>query len=160
VFAFGIRRSGSVVGRNPVGVTALLVAAAEPVVATVLWTFVPLDVAAPELSLMLGRTLQVLSLAALVVAAVIIGRAGAVPARVRWLPLVVVAVTAGVQILAQIVAVSAPGGVSAELVVSLYAAAATLGQIGILALGVLAIVSAPRPAGTAEHAVQVYPPAE
>lgn len=160
VFALGIRRSGSVVARQRVGVVALVVAAAEPVVSRFLWDVIPLEVADPQLSIMVGQALQVLSLAALVVAAVVIGRAGAVPQRVRWLPLLVLAVTAAAQILLQIVAVAGQGAVNGEALTRMFWAASALGTIGSLILGILALVLAAYGGVSADHAVQVYPPSE
>lgn len=157
-FAFGIRRSGSVVARQPVGVVALIVAAVQPIVSRVLWAVVPLDVTAPELSVMAGQALQLISLAALVVATVVIGRAGSVPHRLRWVPLIVLAVTAGAQVLLQIVGVTAPGGVDMGALAALYWAVTTIGTIGVLALGILAIVFAPGREPSPERAVTVYPP--
>src|SRR5688572_12102694 len=43
VFALGIRRSGSVVARQPVGVIALIVAAAMPFVSRAVWWLLPLE---------------------------------------------------------------------------------------------------------------------
>lgn len=107
VLAFGIRRSGSVVSRRPLGVTALVVAAVMPIVSMLVWVVVPVDFSDPT-SVMVGQALAVIDLAALAVAAVAIARAGAVPHRLRWVPLIVLAVCAGVQIAVQAVAVTAP----------------------------------------------------
>lgn len=157
VFAFGIRRSGSVVARNPVGVVALVVAGVLPLVSGRLWALLPAASMDPFLSVMIGQSLLVLALAALVVAAVVIGRAGAVPHRVRWVPLIVLAVAAGAQILLQAAVVSTPDlARQPELLTSLFFGAGTLGDLAILLLGLLAIVFAPRE--PARPAVQVYPP--
>ncbi len=159
VFAFGIRRSGSVVARQPLGVVALIVAAALPFASTMLWRLIPLETTDQLASVMIGETLRALSLAALVVATVVIGRAGAVPPRVRWVPLIVLAIVAGGQILAQVIAVSAPGLAQQAAIVGMLFGASLLGSVGILLLGVLATFFAPTESvrEPAEAVVQIYP---
>lgn len=159
VLALGIRRSGSVVARRPLGIAALTVAAVEPLASTVLWQLVPVDVSDPWWTVMLGQTIAVVALAALVVATVVIGRAGAVPHRLRWVPLIVVAVGAGAQIAVQLALVAVSGSGAYVDLTALYFGASTIGTLGVLLLGILAIVFAPRPDGIADRPVQVYPPA-
>lgn len=159
VFAVGFRRSGSVVARHPLGVVALLVAAAVPLLTQVLFAVLPFDTSDPVPSVMLGQTLAVVSLAALVVAALVIGRAGAVPHRWRWVPLIVVAVGAVPQILVLAIAVSAtdPYGQMGWVLAGQWFR--QLGTFLVLLLGILAIVLAPREQPKADETVQVYPPA-
>lgn len=158
VLAFGIRRSGSVVSRRPLGVTALVVAAVMPIVSMLVWVVVPVDFSDPT-SVMVGQALAVIDLAALAVAAVAIARAGAVPHRLRWVPLIVLAVCAGVQIAVQAVAVTAPDALAQPGVIAFFMGATLLGTLGILLLGILTIVFAPRVQARSDEIVQVFPPA-
>ena len=159
VLALGVRRAGSVVARRPLGVVALAVAAAVPFASMLLWTVVPPDPRDNAGIVMLGQGLMVLSLAALVVAGVVIGRAGAVPPRVRWLPLIVIAVAAAAQIAVQIVVVAAGTNLAQPELVVLVMGAPMLGTLGALLLGILTIVFAPRDEPRRDGPVQVYPPA-
>lgn len=159
VLAFGIRRSGSVVARRPLGVTALVVAAVMPIVSMLAWVVVPIDNSDPTMGIMVGQTLAVIDLAALAVAALAIARAGAVPHRLRWVPLIVLAVCAGVQIAARAVAVASPDALAQPDVIAFFMGATLLGTLGILLLGILAIVFAPREQARSDETVQVFPPA-
>lgn len=159
VLALGIRRSGSVVVRRPLGVTALVVAAMMPVVSMLVWVVVPVDISDPTTSVMVGQALAVIDLAALAVATVAIARAGAVPHRLRWVPLIVLAVCAGAQIAAQAVAVAAPDAFVLPGVIAFFMGATLLGTLGILLLGILTIVFAPREQVRSDEIVQVFPPA-
>lgn len=156
VFAFGIRGSGSVVARRPVGVVALVVSALLPVATTLLWWLVPAGSWDVSVSIMVGQGLLVLSFAALLVATIVIGRAGAVPPHVRWVPLIALAVSAGAQILVQAVIVSLTTNLVMPDLTALVLGSTMLGTLGVLLLGILAIVFAPRTPGP----VQIYPPAE
>lgn len=158
VFAFGIRRSGSVVARRRIGVTALVVAALLPFVSALLWWAVPIEAWDISISVMVGQGLIVLGLAALLVATVVIGRAGAVPHRVRWVPLIVLGVGAGSQILAHAVAGPLASTLDQTALVTVVFGSIMLSDLGVLLLGILAIVLAPRTAAPAP--VQVYPPVE
>ncbi|WP_194409218.1 hypothetical protein [Microbacterium cremeum] len=158
VLAFGIRRSGSVVARRPLGVAALAVAAVMPLVSMLVWSVVPLDSADPAIGVMVGQALAVVELAALAVAAVAIARGGAVPHRLRWAPLIVLAVSAGAQIAVQAVAATAPDALAQPGVIAFFMGATLLGTLGILLLGILAIVLAPRDRVRSDETVQVFPP--
>ena len=158
VLAFGIRRSGSVVARRPLGVTALVIAAVHPIVSMLVLILVPLDASDPTTGIMVTQTLAVVQLAALAVAAVVIGRAGAVPHRLRWVPLIVLAVPAGAQIALQVVAVGIPNVLVQPGMVGLFQGAALLGTLGILILGILTIVFAPREQAESGEPVQIFPP--
>lgn len=159
VLALGIRRSGSVVARRPLGITALAVAALEPLASWVLWQLVPMDEASPSWSIMLTQTIAVVSLAALVVAAVVIARAAAVPHRLRWVPLMVITICAGLQIAVQVIFVAVSGSRAYVDLTALYFTASTMGTLGVLLLGILTIVFAPRPAAIPDRTIKVYPPA-
>lgn len=158
VLAFGIRRSGSVVARRPLGVTALVIAAVHPIASMLLGLLVPFDPSDPVAAIMMTQTLAVVQLAALVVAAVVIGRAGAVPHRLRWMPLVVLAVSTGAQLVLQVVGVGIPDALAQPAMVGLFQGAALLGTLGILLLGILAIVFAPREQTPSRGPVQIFPP--
>ena len=159
VLALGVRRSGSVVGRRPLGVVALVIAAVMPLVSRLIWAVVPPDLSDPALGVMVGQALAVVDLAALAVATVVIGRAGAVPHRVRWVPLIVLAVCAGVQIAVQIAVAAIPDILAQGNLVALFMAGSLLGTLGILLLGILAVVLAPQNEPVRDEAVQVFPPA-
>jgi len=159
VFAFGVRGRGSVVARRPLGVVALAVAAAAPLLSDLLWWLVPIEVWDASSAVMAGTGTTALSLGALIVATVVIGRAGAVPQRVRWLPLIVLAVTAGAQLLLSIAGVALANTRAVPDLTGAYFFASMLGTLGVLLLGILAIVFAPREAPRPAAPTQVYPPA-
>lgn len=163
VFAFGIRRSGSVVGRRPVGVVAMVVAGAMPLLTTVMWQGIPVAAVETSALIMLDQATAVLLLAALLVATVTIARAGVVPSRVRWLPLILFASVSAIQILTGQVFAVLPYSLQ-EVTVLFYPVATLLRPLSMLVVGILAIVLAPRevPAEPLDRTVPVYgpPPAE
>ncbi|MBD3941836.1 hypothetical protein IF188_09035 [Microbacterium sp. NEAU-LLC] len=175
VFAFGVRRRGSVVARRPLGIVALVIAAAVPLLSYLWGAFAPLgamdtltidtvgmDAAAADAAAtaaMVGNATTVVALGALIVGTVVIARAGAVPRRIRWVPLIVLAVVAGAQIALMIVAVSLTDDLIRPDMTAAYFAVTLLGPLGVLLLGILAIVSAPREAPRPAPPTQVYPPA-
>lgn len=160
VFALGWRRQGSVVARRPLGMIALLVAAAIPPATVLLRAVFPATTPADaEWSIPLSQTIDVVLIAALTVGAVEIARAGVVRGRVRWLPLVVIAVCTVVSGLAWAMVASA--GMSQDLA-SVLLTLMLVPTIGELIVGLTAVVLAQRmrPAPASEDAsVQVYPPA-
>jgi hypothetical protein len=160
VFALGIRRAGSIVARQPLGVVALVLAAVLPFVSMAFWWVIPPDGMDQPVTLAIGQTFIAVSFAALLVATVVIARAGAVPHRVRWVPLIVLLVAAGVQVLAQSLAVSASSSGDGDLA-ALVSAISLTSSLAILLLGVLAIFFAPREPvrPPAAETLQVYPPA-
>lgn len=160
LFAFGFRGAGSVVARQPVGIIALVVAGLQPLLASLAWRVVPTAVESfdQQLNLILGQGLAAVMLAALVTAAVVIGRAGAVPHRLRWLPLIVVAVVASADVLTQVVVTSAVGTLVRLDITALIFGTRILGQLGVLLLGILAIVFAPRESPLPAAPTQIYPP--
>ena len=162
VFAFGIRRSGSVVDRRPVGVTAMVVAGVLPLLSNVVWWVLPVQGIDSAVLIMVSQGLAVLMLAALFVATLSIGRSSSVPRRVRWVPMLVFAIVSALQVLAQLVPVST--SFPQEAMIFVYFGSALLTPLGMLLLGILAVVFAPR-AKTPEpidRTVPVYgpPPAE
>lgn len=162
IFAIGIRGSGSVVARRPMGIVALLVAAVMPFVLAIASTaLTPASIDAgydPTLSITIIQSLQALWLASLVVACVVIARAGAVPRRWRWLPLIALAVGVVPQIALAIATVSMVDAFSQLGFALAMQGVASLGTVAILALGVFAIVLAQRDAPRSADPVQVYPP--
>lgn len=159
VLAFGIRGRGSVVGRRPLGIAGLAIAAIVPLLTDLLWWIVPAEAWNSTSAFMAGNGMTVLSLCALIVATVVIGRAAAVPHRLRWVPLIVLAVVAGAQIVLSIASVAYAQTRLVPDLTGAYYFAATLRPLGVLLLGILAIVSAPRPAPPPAPPTQVYPPA-
>lgn len=158
VFALGVRGRGSVVARRPLGVTALLVAALLPVTGTVVWSIVP---ALPQGSwpIPIGDAMQIALIAALVVATVQIARAGVVPAKVRWMPLIVLVAATAMQAIVVAVALnsSSVGPAALPLVYTAGVIAVAAAQ---LVLGIAALVLAPQlETVTPPAPVQVYPPA-
>jgi len=159
VLAFGVRRQGSVVARRPLGIVAMVIAAVIPLLSALLWSFLPAGPADPTAATMISTGAAVLSLGALIVTTVVIGRAGAVPPRVRWVPLIVLAVVAGTQVAVQVASVSTADNLVRPDLTAAYFGASMLGTLGVLLLGILAIVCAPREQPRPVAPTQVYPPA-
>lgn len=158
VFAFGLRGEGSVVGRQPLGVAALLVAGCAPLLFQLVWTFFAgpvLDAGGSSVSMALGYAQLLVPAAALLVAVVIIGRAGVVPRGIRWVPAIVLAANVAVRALVEGVGLTAPM-LGQQVLVPLFALVGLVGTAGSLLLGILAVVYGARrePPG----AVQIYPP--
>lgn len=161
VFAVGWRRNGSVVARRPLGTVALLVAAVIPALSVLLGALLPAtEPSDAEWAVPLGQAIDVIFIAALVVASVQIARAGAVPARVRWLPLIVVGICTALQL--AVIAVLSTPGVSQDVVVGFVYPVSLARRIGELLIGITAVVLAQRlPARRPDdEPVQVFPPAE
>jgi len=155
VFAFGLGGEGSVVGRRPGGVVALLVLAFVPPIVELA---LPQSVSPEQIAqLQVVWYIQIaVSAAAALGAVVAVGRAGVVPHPWRWAPawgLLAIAVT---QALPQVVGVAMQGR-SVDEFMWLF----TLGSLMILmvplALGVIAMVLGAR--GLARPNPQIYPPA-
>lgn len=177
IFAFGVRRQGSVVGRNPFGITVLVIAAIVPLAADLVWNAV---IANATTSVMIelpvfgsaqyessddglkfastvDRVIAIVSLVVPIVVGVVIGRARVLPPRWRWLPLVVLALIPALQLLGMLVAAT-PGDHQAALtwLAPVHRTISTLSTVGFLLLGILAIVFAKHAAAPAEQATQVY----
>ncbi|WP_404431597.1 hypothetical protein LG299_14870 [Microbacterium lacus] len=158
IFAFGIRGAGSVVARNRVGVVALVVAGVAPVVFQMVWAVLP-TVTGPTLGV---QTLAVVQLlvpgTALVIAGVVIARAGAVTGRLRWAPLIAVCAVSAMYVVLQLVGMAAPTA-GQQVLVPLFGLMTLISTAALVAVGVLAIVLAPRKVSDApSRPVQVYPP--
>lgn len=160
VFAVGVRGQGSVVARRPLGVTALVIAGLIPIATTLFWSVVPIEAfPAPGSAVLVSQAIGVLSLAALLVATVQIARAGVVAPRVRWLPLILLVVSAAPHAALQAAAVSGPNTDQVLLLTMIFAATA-VSTLAALALGIMSIVLAPRSdVAKADVSVQVFPPA-
>ncbi|WP_375383824.1 hypothetical protein [uncultured Microbacterium sp.] len=154
VFAIGLSPAESVVARKPFGVTAMVVLALWPISTTLLWMLLDPGQSPGAGWIVLGYLSILVPVAAALVAAVQIARAGTVPNRWRWAPLWVLAAQAIVWALPQAVAV----GTDTSGIQAMVGLLTLLGMLGFLAgtlgLGVLALVLA-----TTHHAssVQVYP---
>lgn len=162
IFAFGIRGEGSVVARNLVGVIALVVAGVAPLTFEVVWAVIPLPTTptGPTAGLMaLGIVQLLVPGAALVVAAVVIARAGAVTGRVRFAPLIAVCAVITMYVMVQLVGMAAPTA-GQQVLVPLFGLLTLVSTAALVAVGVLAIVLASRQAAADRSAppVQVYPP--
>lgn len=160
VFALGVRGSGSVVGRRSLGVAALLVAGIAPLAFQLFWAVAAgpvLEAGGLDASLTIGYLQLLIPGVALLIAVVVIVRADAVPRSVRWVPAIVFAANAAVQLLVQVAALAAPA-LGQQVIVPLYAFAGLVDTAGSLLLGVLAVVYGLRrePPST----VQVYPAPE
>lgn len=145
LFAFGLSREASVVGRNPVGSAAMVVLALWPfakfVLAQSLGSAVPSDDTA---WVIYGYASLLVPAAAGLVAAAQIARTDNVPAPWRWAPMWVLAAYAVTWAVPEIVFVSVRSDsiqAFADLFSMLGALAALAGTLG---LGILAIVLAAR----------------
>lgn len=165
LFALG---RDSVVARRPLGVTALLVLGLWPFATAVFWSVIPVEAIAYDPALIAivsisGYLQMIVPLAAAVVAAVQIARAGVVPRRLRWLPLIAVAVGYGAGILVTLVYVPFEGATlsaTMQALVGPLSAMASLASFAAVAgIGILAIVEGLRPRPAPTPPAQVYPSA-
>lgn len=161
IFAVGVRGQGSVVARRPLGVTALLIAAAVPLASTVFWIIVPVTPDDSGWAVPTSQAIEIVLFAALLIATVQIARAGVLPRSVRWVPLIVLLVAAAGQVAVSAVFLNAQPTEVDDLALLFFASSIAL-TAGQLVLGILALVLAQRQGstGNAEPAdpVQVYPP--
>ena len=86
VFAFGIRGSGSVTARRPLGTAALVVLAAWVLLRSVAWGLPWVNAVATDVLTDVSYVDSVVQLAAALVAVVQIGRASVVPRPWKWVP--------------------------------------------------------------------------
>ncbi|MBN9178619.1 MAG: hypothetical protein J0I43_14810 [Microbacterium sp.] len=159
VFAFGLRGTGSLVARRPVGMIALLVLGLVPLVFTLA---TPSSVSEDEVWLLqiLGYSELVVSVGAALVAAIEIARARVVPDPWRWAPTVALAVIVFVQAAAQVIGVAVGSERLLDLVPALSAAGFATAVLVPLALGVIAMMLGARGRqGIPAASPQVYPPA-
>lgn len=157
LFALGIRGRGSVVARKPFGVTFLVLAGALPIVERLFWALYPMPTEPDGTPIAINQGLLVLEFLVLLTAAVAVARSGAVSRRLRWLPLILLVVASIGQVIPYLVfATAADWAVVAAL--PLAGLATVLNTGALLALGITAIVAAPRRDVRSEAPVQVYPP--
>ncbi len=155
VFAFGLRGSGSVVARRPLGVTALLVLGIAPLLIDLV-TPSQVDESSVWMLQVSAYVQLAITAAAALVAVVQIARASIVPNPWRWAPAWALAVVAVVYAVPQVigVAVGFDGSDGIALGVVLLANAVLL--LIPLALGILAMLLGTR--GVVSAPTQIYPP--
>lgn len=156
IFAFGMRGSRSVVGRQPIGMIALLVLGFVPLVLDVVISFVA---ATGDVALlgMLSDVQLAITAAAALAAAIEIARARVIPGRWRWAPTVGLAIVVVLFLVWQVVGIAARADAMHELAWIIAMSYFTAGVLVPLALGVLAMVLGARGEPAAD--AQVYPPA-
>lgn len=155
VFAFGMRGTGSVVGRQPIGVIALLVLGFVPLVLDIVISFVATESNIDVLRLLSDVQLAVTAAAALA-AAIEIARARIVPGNWRWAPTIGLAIVVVLFVVWQIVGVTARADSLHELAALIAMSYFTAGVLVPLVLGVLAMLLGAR--GEVTASAQVYPP--
>ncbi|GAA1927675.1 hypothetical protein GCM10009775_19710 [Microbacterium aoyamense] len=159
VFAFGLGRSGSIVSRRPLAVTAAVIVAAWPLVQRMVSWLVPVE-SALDFYRAWGYISWTVTLAATIVFVVQIARAGVLRGRVRWMPLWGLVIVVVPQILTQAVIVAAGIDFStrADEWIFLFFGLERLCAFAVpVALGIIALVIANRAAPVSDP-VQVYPP--
>lgn len=148
VLALGIRKQGSIVGRQRVGMIALFVLAGlEVIQGVIIESFTSVPAGSRDAVAAISDLLIVVALVAAIVAAVVIVRAGAVRGILRWLPSIALVIAVGLQITIRVAlsemwrAPATPGSVVVSAQVALALVDASLGLIAMLA--------SPRAAGRA-----------
>ncbi|KRA22119.1 hypothetical protein ASD65_16500 [Microbacterium sp. Root61] len=159
VFAFGLVGGGSVVGRRPLGVTALLVLGLWPLVMRVMWVLIPPIASVSEPLIILSNVSLFVQLAAAIIAVVQIARAGVVPGVARWLPLIALALVVVPEVIVYGFSYAAAAIGGSQLLTVAFSFAALARFVSVAGLGVSAIILALRPVAHEERTVQVYPPA-
>ena len=157
VFAFGIRRSGSVTARRPLGTAALTALAGwtlgAPLLDSVFLSGSSLD---PGSTLGFGYAAALVAFLLALTAVTQIGRAGAVPAPWNWAPTWTLVAVALVELPQQFPVIGAqPEDAAVQILINLNILVRTGATIF---LGVLAIVLANRP--IRPRTVPVYPRSE
>ncbi|BAJ73409.1 hypothetical protein MTES_0445 [Microbacterium testaceum StLB037] len=147
VFAVGFSRDASVVARRPLGMTALVIAAATPLVSDGVMTALPDAFSADDPVIAAISVVSwggwIVSAAAGLVAAVQIARLGAVPPRWRWMPMWALCLTVGaaaVQYITVSVLFGAGAGQDVLVVANMIGVVSALAPT--LGLGVVALVAA------------------
>lgn len=155
VFAFGMRGVGSVVAGRTLGVVALLVLGAAPLVFGLI---PPQQVEPSDLGLLqlLGYSELAIEAAAALVAVVEIARARVIPGNWRFAPAIALAVVVLVQVIGQVVGVAAGSAGLEQAAVGLALGGFAAAILAPVALGIAAIALGAR--GLAVPNPQVYPP--
>ncbi len=144
VFAFGIRRGGSIVAGRLLGVVALVILAIEPFIEAILYALVPYTEQTAGFHLSVGLALQAILLMAAIVAVMQIARVGVLTGWIRWVPLWALCPRVAPQVLFQVVAVSA-GSEDFPLAADPLIALSSLSWVAVpLTLGILAVVRSSR----------------
>ncbi|MFF1879758.1 hypothetical protein [Leifsonia sp. NPDC058230] len=145
IFAFGLRGSGSVTGRRPLGTTALVVLATW----TFLWPFAEQALVAPLvidgatwLTLTIGYTGSLVTFAAALVAAVQIARSETIRRPWNWAPGWALAAVTAVWVVGQLIFAKASSGGDLSFVFWLSTLGGLINIAAVLFLGVLAVVLA------------------
>ena len=155
VFAFGLRGVGSVVAGRTLGVVALLVLGAAPLV----FGLIPLQQVEPSdlgLLQLLGYSELAIEAAAALVAVVEIARARVIPGNWRFAPAIALVVVVLVQVIGQVVGVAAGSAGLEQAAVGLALGGFAAAILAPVALGIAAIALGAR--GLAVPNPQVYPP--
>ncbi|WP_344292554.1 hypothetical protein [Agromyces neolithicus] len=148
IFAFGIRRAGSVTARRPLGTGALAVLALWTFASRFVWDFIPDESLALDQQVVLGTVGTLMAAILAAVAAVQVARAGVVPSPWNWAPfwaLIAVIVPSLLQLLIFAVGSSSSSQAAVTVLVGLDQ---LVRSTAVVFLGVLAIVLATRPAST------------
>lgn len=155
VFAFGLRGVGSVVAGRTLGVVALLVLGAAPLVFGLI---PPQQVEPSDLGLLqlLGYSELAIEAAAALVAVVEIARARVIPGNWRFAPAIALVVVVLVQVIGQVVGVAAGSAGLEQAAVGLALGGFAAAILAPVALGIAAIALGAR--GLAVPNPQVYPP--
>jgi hypothetical protein len=154
VFAFGIRGSGSVTARRPLGTAALTALATWSLVVPIVLGLVVAGDRLPDWLLTFGYVDSFVRFVLALVAVVQIARAGVVPAPWNWAAGWVLAAVAGAWLLEQVIAVGATQ--NAPFLASTVLTVEGLVHIGgTVFLGVVAIVLADR--SRRPQAASVFP---
>jgi hypothetical protein len=152
LFAIGLSPDASVVARRPLGVTAMVVVAAWPLVAFVIASLLALDEPGDG-SMIYGYVALIVPAGAGLVAAVQIARADVVPSPWCWAPAWALAVQAAAWAIPNVVTVAA-GPQAIQGLANILAALGMLAfLVGTLGLGILALVLA---AQQRPHGVEIY----
>jgi hypothetical protein len=156
VFAFGLTREASVVARGPLGVTAMVIVALWPLASSATaQALAPQAEGSPDGLIVFGYVSILIPVAAGLIAAIEIARAGVVPSPWRWAPLWVLAVQVVAWVIPQLIQVAVGPDAMAQYV-GLFTVPGVVGAMAAtFGLGILAVVLAER----MRHAVSADVPA-
>lgn len=161
---FAVGRDRAVPGAS--GVVALFVLALWPVASQIVWQlltpgFDP-NAATPTWWMIASTVDALVPAVAAVIAALAVWRGGVVPREFRVVPLIAAGLCIVPAIAFQIgaTAMAMSGGVSAGMFVGLSQFASLCAVVGLVGLGVVAIVSGLQPRQAAASGTVVYPPAD
>jgi hypothetical protein len=157
VFARGVRGSGSVVARQPLGVVAMLVLALVMVLDGVVSVVVPFSMDLVDFFMTWNYVVPAIELGAAIVTVIVIARAGVVRRPWRWVPLWVLVAAAAPQ-LVLLAVVASPGADVQAMAGPMYGFSQLMSIAVPLTLAVGAMfLSLDRPE---PRTVQIFPPAD